>query len=699
MRFRSGLVCLALAFPVFALAQPQVVLYPGLEGEALLTALRADFTPTQTLGYDTARDTLFTYEQVTGGELRGVYTGFSVQLVPGLDPSSSAFAQGINTEHTWPQSRGAGAEPARSDMHILYPVKTNVNSVRGNDPFGEIPDPLTDGWYRLNQAQSNVPDVALDEWSEKDNDHPDPAFSGRFEPREDHAGNAARAVFYFRAVYPQNVTLAGAEAFFAVQKDDLVRWHYQDAVDAEEYARSAFIAARQGSENPFVLDSTLARRAFGLPSGGGGEPAAVWINELHYDNAGGDTGEGVEVAGRAGTDLAGYSLAFYNGNGNAVYDTESLVGMLPDQDSGFGTVWFPVSGVQNGSPDGVALVAPDGDVLQFLSYEGVITASGGPADGQTSQDIGVAEDGDTPVGFSLQLGGMGDAYEEFVWQEPQPATPGEPNVGQTFAAPVPVAWINELHYDNVGPDKNEGVEIAGSAGLDLTGWIIVGYDGADGLPYGTLPLGGVIDDEGAGFGARWFPAPRAMDGSPDGLALVDAEGELVQLLSYEGAGVARGGVAAGVMSQDIGVAEDETTPVGFSLQLTGTGTAYEDFTWEGPVPHSRGVLNPGQTIGGARGSLALAPPAESSPAATMLGSFPNPFRDRTTIRFSVAEVTAVRLVVYDVLGREVARLLDGVASVGTHEAVLGARGLAGGVYVWRLEAGGDVETGRLTLVR
>jgi len=40
----------------------------------------------------------------------------------------------------------------------------------------------------------------------------------------------------------------------------------------------------------------------------------VFVNELHYDNAGTDAGEAIEVAGPAGTDLAGWSLVLYNGS-------------------------------------------------------------------------------------------------------------------------------------------------------------------------------------------------------------------------------------------------------------------------------------------------------------------------------------------------------------------------------------------------
>ncbi|MDX1436452.1 MAG: lamin tail domain-containing protein, partial [Anaerolineales bacterium] len=118
----------------------------------------------------------------------------------------------------------------------------------------------------------------------------------------------------------------------------------------------------------------------------------VFINEFHYDNEGTDTGEFIEVAGPAGTDLTGWRLVLYNGNGGAVYSDETLTGFLGDQQNGFGTLHqtYPSNGIQNGSPDGIALVDDTGTVIQFLSYEGTFTAVGGPADGMTSVDVGVS---------------------------------------------------------------------------------------------------------------------------------------------------------------------------------------------------------------------------------------------------------------------------------------------------------------------
>lgn len=160
----------------------------------------------------------------------------------------------------------------------------------------------------------------------------------------------------------------------------------------------------------------------------------VFVNEIHYDNVGTDAGEAIEVAGPAGTDLAGWTIVLYNGNGGAVYDTDALTGTIPDQQGGYGavSVAYPTNGVQNGSPDGIALVDAGGALRQFLSYEGSFTAVGGPADGLTSTDIGVTEGSGTAVGDSLQLTGAGTTYGDFTWTAPAAASFGAVNAGQDF---------------------------------------------------------------------------------------------------------------------------------------------------------------------------------------------------------------------------------------------------------------------------
>jgi len=169
---------------------------------------------------------------------------------------------------------------------------------------------------------------------------------------------------------------------------------------------------------------------------------SVFINELHYDNISTDVNEGVEIAGPAGTDLSTYKIEFYNGGNGTVYDNLALAGIIPNQQNGFGTIWFARSGIQNGAPDGLALVntsTSPATVIQFLSYEGSFTAATGDANGITSTDIGASENSSTSATFSLQLLGTGQTYTDFTWLTA--AIPSSHNLidpDQTFSATAAV---------------------------------------------------------------------------------------------------------------------------------------------------------------------------------------------------------------------------------------------------------------------
>lgn len=138
---------------------------------------------------------------------------------------------------------------------------------------------------------------------------------------------------------------------------------------------------------------------------------AVYVSELHYDNAGTDAGEAIEISAPAGTDLTGWQVVLYNGNGGAAYDTRSLTGVVPATcgDRGVVVLNYPSNGIQNGSPDGIALADDTGTVLEFLSYEGTFAAVDGPAAEMTSVDIGASEGGADPAGMSLAISGTGVA--------------------------------------------------------------------------------------------------------------------------------------------------------------------------------------------------------------------------------------------------------------------------------------------------
>jgi hypothetical protein len=91
--------------------------------------------------------------------------------------------------------------------------------------------------------------------------------------------------------------------------------------------------------------------------------------------------------------------------------------------------------------------------------------------------------------------------------------------------------------------------------------------------------------------------------------------------------------------------------------------------------------------------------AAAARGAAGVTAYPNPFGRATQLAFTLERATDVSLVVYDVRGREVARLVEGRLEAGAHEARFDASALPSGLYLYRLQAGPEVQTGRLTVLR
>lgn len=83
----------------------------------------------------------------------------------------------------------------------------------------------------------------------------------------------------------------------------------------------------------------------------------------------------------------------------------------------------------------------------------------------------------------------------------------------------------------------------------------------------------------------------------------------------------------------------------------------------------------------------------------LVGNWPNPFNPSTVIRWTLDAGRQTRLSVYDVLGREIAVLVNEVRPAGTHSVTFDAGGLSSGVYLVRLEADGLIRTRRMTLLK
>lgn len=463
----------------------------------------------------------------------------------------------------------------------------------------------------------------------------------------------------------------------------------------------------------------------------------VRISEFHYDNTGTDAGERIEISGPAGTSLTGWTVVLYNGANGAVYDTDPLPTPIPAAcgPRGVVVVTYPANGIQNGSPDGLALVNPSGVVIEFLSYEGSFVAVGGPANGMTSVDIPVSQNGSEPLNSSLYRDGTGawfksaaaspstfgacnddneppvvvdhivvtpasaeiiegatqqfsaTAYEadgdaipgtSFTWTT---APGGIANItatglatgvsagdveirasagGQTGTAALrvneapipdlPSVRFSEVHYDNVGVDVGEALEIEGPASTDVTGWSVVLYNGSNGTAYGTRALAGTIP---ATCGERGVIVVRyeqdgIQNGPQDGFALVDASGAVVELLSYEGILTATSGPAAGLASRDIGVAQS-SAPHFQTLQRRASGK------WDPLKP---------STLGGCYGSAPVTPVNQISFSGRVVNDAPLPvgFEDQLfgTLR-SPADATVPATFTWEALTPSIATIdADGV---------------------------------------
>lgn len=251
--------CLFMSICAWAQTPPS-----NLEGTSLRSWLKTNYYDGKhrALGYTDARRKMYNYIDNKNNKIVGVYSGYAKSWSYG---GTGTNPDPINCEHTIPQSFFGKSEPMKSDIHHLFPTYKNWNSVRSNYAFAEIDDNQTTSWMRNTSSQSSIPSSNIDEYSEYAN--------GKFEPREDHKGNVARAVFYFYTMYP---TQAGSITSVG-NLNTLYQWHLDDPVDAAEIARNNSIAQYQGNRNPYVDQPNLVARAWGFSDGstGGGGGGSV----------------------------------------------------------------------------------------------------------------------------------------------------------------------------------------------------------------------------------------------------------------------------------------------------------------------------------------------------------------------------------------------------------------------------------------
>lgn len=169
------------------------------------------------LGYTKARDYMYGDIDNQGGQVTCVYTGRTSTF----NTRSGANNNSMNCEHTWPQSLYNSNEPERADIHHLFPTDVGTNSRRSNHPFGVVANPS---------------------WTEGGSKYG----SSVFEPRNEHKGTAARAMFYFAIRYTDYGN------FIDNQENVLKQWHITYPPSAWDKQRNEKIFGYQKNRNPFV---------------------------------------------------------------------------------------------------------------------------------------------------------------------------------------------------------------------------------------------------------------------------------------------------------------------------------------------------------------------------------------------------------------------------------------------------------------
>ncbi len=196
-----------------------------LGDRALIKALNARIDDHDGLGYEAAREHIFTELDVRGGQIECVYTGRKVR------PDGSHQPDGFNTEHSWPRADGADSEPAESDLHHLFPCDADANSRRGSHPFGDTKCTSEANDCTWHEGGSELGTV-------------DGGRAKVFEVRRETRGDIARAHFYFSVRY--DLPIAATEEVF------LRRWNVQDLPSPMERERNDRIEMAQSNRNPFV---------------------------------------------------------------------------------------------------------------------------------------------------------------------------------------------------------------------------------------------------------------------------------------------------------------------------------------------------------------------------------------------------------------------------------------------------------------
>nr|MDK2850494.1 hypothetical protein [Candidatus Cloacimonadota bacterium] len=202
-----------------------------LTGDELLYGLR-DLISTNTYSsYDGAKVFLFQELDNDDGVVVCIYTGQEYTIDENYSGQNNP-----NTEHTYAQSWFSDPDSniKKADLHHLFITTMNVNSARGNLPFGNVASTAASTvYYSYTPLQSYR---GNDNWQHM-----------VFQVNSQYQGDIARAILYFHTRYEDPLVQGGVDML-----PTMITWHYADPPDEAERDRNDMIYSFQNNRNPFV---------------------------------------------------------------------------------------------------------------------------------------------------------------------------------------------------------------------------------------------------------------------------------------------------------------------------------------------------------------------------------------------------------------------------------------------------------------
>jgi endonuclease I len=696
----------------------QESIFPGLTGNQLLDSLAANYKTSFTLSYNDARDEMFSSIYNVNGYVTCAYTGDVIYVDPqSATPRGDALAFNWNTEHIYPQSKGAGAGHAKKDLHHLLPVRGDVNSSRSNYPFAVLEPAEVVTWWKDDSRQTTIPSGDLGEWS-KTKSSPAPA---QFGVRDAYQGNVARSVFYFYTMYKAEAEAADPD-YFINQIHDLRAYHNTDPADAFEVGVVQEIAAIQGGYvNPFVIDTTLVRRAYFTDYVHNGtvvtppapepepEPSNLFTGTYNFNNtidcAIQDNNISETLTNVSFTQLSRTNIDCNAGSG--VFNSRS---------------WPVTSSIDQTAYVAFSVTADTGYRLEFDSthqldfsirrsgtgpqnYAFYYSVDGGSFVALTSGTLN--NESDTPL--SVNMPGIQDAgsveFRFYGWNAGSSAgtlrfnslaLSGSSDVeGDRLLFSESMGFVSSTtsisnHNSNNGFDNNTFTFI-GNADVRSTS-SSSGYDGSSGNANIFFGTAGGVDARNitiAGIDTENFDSYRLEFGmnSPSNTGLIietSTNGSTFSPVSY---------TFPSSSGWKLVTIENAAIPSAPSVWLrfrkdNGDQYRLDDISLYGV-----------NTTGAAKIAVLDDDMREYPDTPVLAQNYPNPFNPSTQINFTLPSAANVTLEVYNMIGQQVAVLINENRQAGSHTVNFDASRLSSGVYIYRLRTGNFVEVRRMTLIK